>query len=763
MSRKVASLILALVALFAILGCYEMRKLNTSYTLRQFMPKEHPLYVADREIQHAFSLSEEQPIIVTLQLDGKASGTWLEPKRIDIIKQAAQMISSIDGVRTVMSIASIETALNTKQGIQIGNLISLVQPDQWKEQILSNPILSPSLISQDGRVVTFLGDIGYLSSEKVHAILTPLRENLSHFPEATVLVSGVVPIQSDMAQLITRELSRFLILAFIACFVTLLLYFRSITSTFICLILVVLSNIGALGLMAAMGFAFTIMTTTLPVLASITALAIASHTLLNVSGRWEATRHLPEPPGKSTVIFEAYRLLLLPNFLMALTTTIGFATLGWSHVPLIREFAWSVSVGIIASWAIVSVALVPLMVLFPIPRARRWTGSNARWALWAIKYRNAFFFSVLALAVVIAVRGVPLNWSVQLYDDLPNIGGIHPAAQLVDDKMGGMDPLELMITVPGESEPWNEPARIQKLDSLLTQWRKLPAVGSAIAIPDFLRNAKSIGKLDSRQSVAEVFFLYGLADGNPLSHFLTSDGSSARVAIRMHDVPADEVEKTTHEIAAAAKAAFPGAEVKAGGMATMAHPLNAELSEELIWGLWGSLLWISLLMIVVFRSLRWALIAAVPNLLAPLLLIATMSVLKTPIKPTVAVIFSIALGVAYNNTVYLLARLKWLGKGKSARHTRMIERAWYQEGNPCLFSSLALIGGFAVFLGSYFSINRVFGAYMLWSIGVGLFGDLIFLPVLLKVLPHKLLGGLGISLPEEALVPPSLTSSKELS
>jgi len=144
--------------------------------------------------------------------------------------------------------------------------------------------------------------------------------------------------------------------------------------------------------------------------------------------------------------------------------------------------------------------------------------------------------------------------------------------------------------------------------------------------------------------------------------------------------------------------------------------------------------------VIVFRSVRLALIAAVPNLLAPIALLVTMSYLKTPIKPVVAIIFSIALGLAYNNTVFLLTRLKKVQSSFSSAKD-VIMRTWYQEGNPCLFSSLSVIGGFAVFLASYFSPNRTFGAYMLWSIAVGIIGDLVVLPALLRMFPWFIFPG----------------------
>lgn len=753
--QVVSAAILAAVLGATLLAGYSLRSLNTEYSLRQFMPPDHPLYKADNEIKKTFSLDEELPMLITLQLGEQAQGSWLTPERVAELHKAQDAIASTAGVKNVTSLVNLETAETSKEGISVGNMLTLIPSDKWNEKVKSNPLLSPGLISSDHRTVMFASDVGFLSADKVLKIVTTLRERLSAlFPKQSqvkALVGGVLPLQSDMSILLVTELRNFLILGFIACILTLFAYFRSVTSILICLILVAISNIGALSGMAIFGVSFSILSTTLPVLASITALAIGAHTLLNFGNEWQeqytaAAEKQLDPPSKLAVIRKVYGLLILPNFLMALTTSIGFATLGWSEIPMIRNFAWSVSGGIMISWLLVSVALPPMMYFFPIPVARSWTAAKARWVLWVTRTRWVVLGAVIATVGAITLHGVHLNWAVRLFDDLPSTGVIVESANLIDGDLGGMMPVEVMLkSTHGEKDPWNSPERINKLKTLLAQWRKIPAIGSAIGLSDFLK-AGDVGhnaeQKDSRQSIAETIFLYSMGENNPLTHYLSTDGNSVRLSFRMKDLPADELEKVVNRVETDARAAFPEMTQLTGGMGKLAHPINAELSHQLIEGLWGSLFWISLLMIVVFRSLRWALVAAVPNLLAPFALISTMGFLQTPIKPAVAILFSIALGVAYNNTVYVLARLKSLHDKSGARKDpgRLIDLAWYQEANPCLFSSVALLGGFAVFLTSYFSINRVFGAYMLWAIGVGLFGDLVFLPALLRISPNIFLG-----------------------
>lgn len=742
--KLISIFMLALIAVAMSWGAAQIAKINTHYSMSQFMPKEHPLFASDRLIKKTFKLTDQEPIIINLELPEGAKGTWFQPERMALVAKATEALQGIEGVEKITSLSNVEIAADKDGSIQVDKILTLVPEKDWKKRVLSDPLLTPGLASKDGRVVTIIGDIGYLTETQVAGITKEIQKRILPIFEglnAKMHVSGVIPLQNQMTTLLSAELVNFFGLAFLMCLVTLVLYFRSPSTVIMNLILVIIANITTLASLALLGIPFSVLSSVLPIICSIEALALGSHTLLLFSENYRQAlaSAAGAPVSKARVVWSTYRGLIGPNFLMSTTTIVGFATLIISSVPLIRQFALSVATGILVSCIFISITMAPLMLLFPIPVARSWTGAKARWALWVIENRKMVVATTFAVVAILVVNGFRLNWSVQLYDDLPVANNMKSSAELIDSKLGGMIPLEIMITKTGEQDPWNDPSRMQRLSATLKKWRKDPAIGSAIGLPDLLNTGGNA--LTSRQSIAETLFLYSFGGAeNPASKFLSNDGASTRMIFRFRDIPADHMGHTLAQVKQDIQKRFPQSEVTFGGMASMVHPLNAELSGDLIYGLWHSLFLISIILIVVFRSVRLALIAAVPNLLPPFALLATMTYLNTPVKPVVAIIFSIALGLAYNNTVFLLTRLQKVQKTFTSAKD-VILRTWYQEGNPCFFSSIAVIGGFAVFLASYFSPNRTFGAYMLWSIGVGLVGDLVLLPALLRMFPWFIFPG----------------------
>jgi predicted RND superfamily exporter protein len=277
------------------------------------------------------------------------------------------------------------------------------------------------------------------------------------------------------------------------------------------------------------------------------------------------------------------------------------------------------------------------------------------------------------------------------------------------------------------------------MDHLLQDLRAMDGVGTAQSLPDFLRvPGLNDGQLPAtRKAVAETYFLFGLSELNPLARYMTPDNRAARIEMKIHDLPSDQIHALLSRLNSRVHAEFSESEVQIGGMGAIVHTIHDELSHESIFGFWQALLLIVGLLAIVFRSLRWALVAAIPNLVPPVVLLGYLAVTHTPIKPGVAIIFSIALGLAFTNTVYALNRLRELRK---AGKPLPLNKTFYLESNPCLVSTLVVMMGFSVFLFSYFELNRTFGACMLVSILAGILGDLIFLPALLKAAPWMLQG-----------------------
>ncbi|MBC7396546.1 MAG: MMPL family transporter [Bdellovibrionales bacterium] len=774
-ANLISILILAALSLLAIAGAIIARGLNTEYSINQFLDPKNPLLMAEFKVKEDFALPTWPYVYVTVGLNQAEQGTLLSVEHVGQLRAGTDEAASFPGVRKAISIANAEGAsmmkaeeqssnsadsskIETKnhavtevsESLTIGKILDLTPRERWSSRVLEDPLLSPVLLSKDARTALIAVELESFDTRILSSLPEQLRQTFQNrFPKSEVKIGGIPAIQNEMGQLLKNELFNFVGLALIACLLTLAAFFKDKPSIFVPILLVGFANIAALAAMVLAKIPFTVLSTTLPVIVSIIVLSITTHTMINFAADWQQEYKSKEggagpTQAKLRAVIKTMRALFLPNFLTGLTTAMGFAALLTARVPLIRDYAKCVSVGVLIAWLCVTIALPPLLLLMPVPRPRSWTASKARWALHIEKNKKFIVLTVLVLAAGLAWEGRGLNWSARLFDDLPKEREARVTSELIDEKLGAIIPLDLIIRSK-EADAWNDPDLIRSLKLLMDKIRSRVGVGSALGLADLLEagsRAQNQPLPASRAGMAELIFLYSLSPERVTSQFMTSDGTQTRISVRLRDIPGDQMQSLVNSIRSDTESLFPGFEVQTVGMAANVHLINNELSQSLIYGFWQAILLISLVLLFVFRSLKWTIAAMLPNLMSPLALMGVMAFTHTAIKPGIALIFSIALGIAYNNTVYLLGRVRFL-RQKSERRgdtpgALLVIKAWYQEGNPCVFSTLALVGGFAVFMASYFHLNRVFGAYMLLSIVAGMLGDLIFLPALLTWFPWLL-------------------------
>jgi predicted RND superfamily exporter protein len=729
--------IFTLIFLFAwvVFSLSQVRHLSTTYSMKQFLPKNDPLLSREENVKKMFDLDQTPGFLVALSLPVSEKRNWLSKEYTNKMDTVVQRVTQIKNVKHVLALSNTEGLGESSGALEVAPILKTTSINKLKARILSDPLLTPLLISRDARTVMLVVDTGFTSIEKMTAVESELKKQATQLlPQVKVRIGGVLAVQTDIGNLLLKELKNVVTFAFIVSIVVLSLIFSNFAGILIPLFIIGCANIVILGGMSYFKIPFTVLSTTIPILVNISVLAIATHTML----RLDEERAELLYKNKFSVVVSILKTLAVPNFLAALTSSVGFMTLTFVNTPIISEYGISTSVSMLATWLFTNLMMLGLLPLTPIPKARNWTRSKARWSLFVMKYKVPVVLSVLTLTVVSSFGGKNLNWSIRLFGDLPSNHPTREATEYVDSHLGGVLPLELVLESK-LSTIWNNPENILKISRLLSQIRALPAVGNAVGLPDLFSargSKKFLNPLGSKKSLAETYFIYSLTSKNPVHLFLTGDGKATHISIRMHDVKAFEMTAATNKILNLAKQEFPALRIYSTGMAISAHTLDARLARELIFGFWKAMFIICLLLAVVFRSFKWALVACAPNLVPPALLLGALGITQIPIKPGIGLVFTIALGLSFNNTVYLLERLRRQGSGMNMKAS--IRKAFYLESNPCVVSTLVIFAGFTVFLGSYFPLNKYFGAFMLLSIVGGLLGDLVLLPALLMFFPEIL-------------------------
>jgi hypothetical protein len=122
-------------------------------------------------------------------------------------------------------------------------------------------------------------------------------------------------------------------------------------------------------------------------------------------------------------------------------------------------------------------------------------------------------------------------------------------------------------------------------------------------------------------------------------------------------------------------------------------------------------------------------IAIIPNLLPILIIGGIMGFTGIEMKSATSIIFSIAFGIATDDTIHFLARLKLeIAQGKSVMYC--VKRSFLSTGKAVVVTSLILCGGFLSLIGSGFESTYYFGLLVSITLLVAVVTDLLLFPLL---------------------------------
>jgi len=136
---------------------------------------------------------------------------------------------------------------------------------------------------------------------------------------------------------------------------------------------------------------------------------------------------------------------------------------------------------------------------------------------------------------------------------------------------------------------------------------------------------------------------------------------------------------------------------------------------------------------ILFRSLKLSLVSIIPNVIPLLFAGAVMGFFGIELRPATAMTFSIALGIAVDDTIHFLSRFRSefiLSKSHEKATTTTI----LTTGRAIIGTSITLGMGFLVLLFSNFKPNFEFGILATIILMVALISSLVLLPALINII-----------------------------
>lgn len=444
---------------------------------------------------------------------------------------------------------------------------------------------------------------------------------------------------------------------------------------------------------------------------------------------------------------ETFRELWGPVLWSIVTDAIGFLSLIVAEVGPIQDFAIMASIG--SCFVLVSVVLlIPGLTLLGQPENAkppvtahegRLSNTLGKSIAFVRKYPYplACFFGLLALFLTLG------NYWLQVETDFTKNfrrgSPIVVAYNKIEEDLGGAGAWEVILPAPQRLD-WEY---LDRIDEFQHQIRRLQTPGgkpalTALSFVDAVKAATpQIADLPLPAMRNVAIDLAGGAMKAQLPKFTAAlhaadpqDGKFYyRIMLRAPErQPAEQKKVLIEQVAAIAKREFPEAEAT-GFFVLLTYLIDSILKDQWLTFL-VSTTGVGILITIVFRSPKMALIALVPNVLPITMVMGLMGWLGLRINLGAAMIAATSMGLSIDTSIhYLIAYQRARKRGLSVLEALNLVQK--DVGRAVVFSTLALVIGFGALSVSQFIPTIYFGVLTGVTMLGGLIGNLLFLPLLL--------------------------------
>ena len=457
---------------------------------------------------------------------------------------------------------------------------------------------------------------------------------------------------------------------------------------------------------------------------------------------------LSQGMDRKQAAIHAVEINIWPVFLTSVTTAIGFLSLNVSEMPPFRVMGNIVAFGSMCAFVYAVTLLPAFLSLVPMSmRARRGDAGKSNFfdnfGRFVISRRLTLLWS-FGIVVVVLVAGISrIELNENPHELLDRSYEYRRSTDFISKNFGGLEPFEYSLSA-GRNDGVTDAGYLRRVDAFAEWLRSQPEVVHVFSIADIVKrlNKNLNGDKpefykvpDDSDLAAQYLLLYefSLPVGLDLNNLVDVERSATRMTAVLGSLAADEKIALDDRAQAWLRKNAPGMETGASGvMIVGAYSIKRNIENMLI-GTVTAMGIVSLLLIFVFRSLRFGLISLIPNFVPAAMAMGLWGYAVKEVGVAASVVTALAFGIIVDDTIhfmtkYLRARKEGLLPSES------VQSAFSTVGKALLATTIVFALGFMVFGASGMANNQALGLLMGITVIVALVADFLFLPPLLMAL-----------------------------
>ncbi len=565
-----------------------------------------------------------------------------------------------------------------------------------------------------------------------------IRSHISKYKNiADINLSGIPMIADDLISFVKKDITVFGSGVFIFIIITLWFIFRDIRWVVFPLLSCFLSIAIMVGMLGYLNWKVTVISSNFISLMLILTMEINIHYV-------ERYKQLQAEFPKKKENYLAYLTttkIFTPILYAVLTTALAFLSFIFCDIKPVIDFGWMMTLGLFIS-LFVSMILLPYLIIKFKPKAtpiHESKDSKLAEIFASIALNQKLL--VLTLSTIILILSIYGMTRLKVENSFINYFDkkteIYQGMKLIDEKLGGTTPLEIILKFKDSDSKsskndddffqgsdsneykdsyWFTNFRVNNIVNVHQYLETLPEIGKVLSFYSVLQLGEKIND-NKKLGPLEMAILYSkLPDDikkSIVTPYVSIENNEARISLRIIDSNPNlnrkelliKIQKDLEE-----KLKLNKDEFKITGILVIFNNLLQSLFDSQIKTLGITFAGIFILLLILFKSLSWSIVAAIPNFTAALFILGSLGLFNIPLDMMTITIASITVGIAIDNSIHYIYRFREEYK-LNKNYKKTIEICHKSVGKAIVNASLTIVFGFSILIFSNFIPSIYFGIF----------------------------------------------------
>ena len=612
-----------------------------------------------------------------------------------------------------------------------------------------------------------------------HSDIVAVREIMDGYrQDAELFLGGISMITDDLITFVKKDLKVFGIGIVVFLIVALGVIFRKVCWVVLPILCCTLSVLAMIGILGIFGWEVTVISSNFISLQLIITMALTIHLIVRYR---ELQVDNPEW-SQMELVKETVFSKFIPCLYTTLTTVAGFGSLLICDILPVITFGLMMSVGLVVSLVVTFFLFPAILCLIPKGKSgedRQFCGGFTRFLANVTQNNAKAVFIITGLLIAMIAVGVSrLTVENSFIDYFRESTEIYQGLKVIDQNLGGTTPLDIIVSFQeadleandhslvnddtgtesseefeGDDE-FDEFDEFEEVDNSDKYWFTADKMAKIMKVHDYLESLPEIGKvlsLGTMLKIAEEF-----TDGKPLDDFqlallytqlpdnfknmalapyISIPDNQARLTVRIKDSLEglkrdDLLKQITSDMGN--KLGLQEHQYQLAGMMVLYNNMLQSLFSSQILTIGFVVLALVVMFTLLFRSIKIALIAIIPNVISAVAVLGIMGLAGMPLDFITITIAAISIGIAVDDTIHYIHRFKEEYEVDRS-YINSMHRCHGSIGNAMYYTSLTIIAGFSILVLSYFIPTILFGLLTGLAMFIALITALTLLPRLIIV------------------------------